>query len=121
MENSNFSIDFYETLNGDCPVEDFIKSQNVKMRAKIYRMLELLEERGNSLRMPHSEHLDDGIFQIRAQSGGDIARVLYFFIVGRKIILTNGFIKKTQETPSAEIELAKKYRAEYLSRLEEQK
>ena len=73
------------------------------------------------MRMPHSEHLDDGIFQIRAQSGGDIARVLYFFIVGRKIILTNGFIKKTQETPSAEIELAKKYRAEYLSRLEEQK
>ena len=90
MENSTFSIDFYETLSGDCPIEDFIKSQNVKMRAKIYRMLELLEERGNSLRMPYSEHLDDGIFQIRAQSGSDIARVLYFFVVGRKIILTNG-------------------------------
>ncbi len=121
MENSAFSIDFYETLNGDCPVEDFIKSQNVKMRAKIYRTLELLEERGNFLRMPHSEHLDDGIFQIRAQIGNDIARVLYFFVVGRQIILTNGFVKKTQETPPAEIELAKKYRAEYLSRLEEQK
>ena len=121
MENSTFSIHFYETLNGDCPVEDFIKSQNVKMRAKIYRTLELLEERGNSLRMPHSEHLDDGIFQIRTQIGSDIARVLYFFIVGKKIILTNGFINKSQETPPVEIELAKKYRAEYFSRLEEQK
>jgi len=121
MENSTFTIDFYETLNGDCPVEDFIKSQNVKMRAKIYRTLELLEERGNSLRMPYSEHLDDGIFQIRAKVGSDISRVLYFFVVGKKIILTNGFIKKTQETPPAEIELAKKYRAEYFSRLEEQK
>lgn len=121
MENSTFSIDFYETLNGDCPVENFIKSQNEKMRAKIYRTLELLEERGNSLRMPYSEHLDDGIFQIRAKVGSDLSRVLYFFVVGKKIILTNGFIKKTQETPPAEIELAKKYRAEYFSRLEEQK
>ena len=116
-----FSVNFYETLSGDCPVEDFINSQNVKMRAQIYRTLELLEEHGNTLRMPHSEHLDDGIFQIRAQIGSDIARVLYFFVVGRNIILTNGFIKKTQETPPAEIELAKKYRAEYLSRLEEPK
>ena len=121
MKNSTFSVDFYETLNGDYPAEEFINTQNTKMRARIYRTLELLEERGNSLRMPHSEYLEDGIFQIRTQIGNDLARVLYFFVVGRQIILTNGFLKKTQKTPPAEIELAKKYRAEYLSRLEEQK
>jgi len=57
--------------------------------------------------------LEDGIFQIRAQQEGNISRVLYFFAVGKTIVLTNGFTKKTPKTPSAEIELAKKYRDDY--------
>lgn len=118
MGNYNFTVEFYETQAGDCPVEDFIKTQDVKMRAKIYRMLEMLEEWGNALRMPYSEHLDDGIFQIRVQVGSNITRVLYFFVVGGKIIMTNGFAKKTQGTPPSEIELAKKYRTDYLARQE---
>ena len=112
----NFSVEFYETASGECPAKGFIRTQGAKMRAKIYRALSLLKEQGANLRMPHSEHLEDGIFQIRAQVGNDITRVLYFFVVGRKIIVTNGFVKKTQETPPAEIEMAKKYRADYLSR-----
>ena len=48
----------------------------------------------------------------------NISRVLYFFVVGKKIVLTNGFIKKTQKTPRSEILKAKQYRADYLSRLE---
>ncbi len=68
--------------------------------------------------MPYSEHLIDGIFEIRVKSGSDISRVLYFFVIGRKFVLTNGFIKKTQKTPKNEIELAKKYRNEFLNREE---
>ncbi|MDY3791783.1 MAG: type II toxin-antitoxin system RelE/ParE family toxin, partial [Oscillospiraceae bacterium] len=51
-----------------------------------------------------------------AKISTDITRVLYFFVINKKIILTNGFVKKTQKTPSSEIELAKKYRNEYLKR-----
>lgn len=114
----NFNLEFYQTENGECPVEDFIELQDIKMQAKIYKMLELLEERGNRLRMPYSEYLGDGIFQIRAQVGNNITRVLYFFFVDEKIILTNGFMKKTQRTPPSELVLAKKYRADYLIRQE---
>lgn len=102
-----FLVAYYETADGVCPAEDFIKGQDIKMRAKIYRMLELLEERGNTLRMPYSEHLEDGIFEVRTQVGSHIARILYFFFVGRKIILTNGFMKKTQKTLPDIIEMAK--------------
>lgn len=114
---ANFEVGFYETAEGHAPAEEFIRSQPTKMRAKILRALELLEEKGNSLRMPHSEFLDDGIFQIRAKVGNDISRVLYFFVVENKVILTNGFVKKTQKTPPNEIALAKKYRADYLQRM----
>ena len=65
---------------------------------------------------PYSKHLSEGIFELRAKVGADITRVLYFFYVERYIILTNGFIKKTQKTPPKEIERAKKYRADYLRR-----
>lgn len=41
--------------------------------------------------------LEDSIFEVRAKQGNNITRVLYFFVVGRKIILTNGFVKKTQK------------------------
>jgi len=48
-------------------------------------------------------------------------RVLYFFVIGKKAVLTNGFIKKTQETPPGEIDRAKIYRNEYLNREEKKK
>lgn len=38
---------------------------------------------------------------------------MYFFFIGNKAVLTNGFTKKTQRTPKSEIELAKKYKADY--------
>ena len=70
---------------------------------------------------PYSKHLSEGIFELRAKVGSDITRVLYFFYVERHIILTNGFIKKTQKTPPKEIERAKKYCADYLRRKESSK
>lgn len=77
------------------------------MQAKIFKNLELFEIRENELREPFSKHIEDGIFEIRNKVGNDITRIFYFFVIGQKIILTNGFIKKTQKTPKAEIALAK--------------
>lgn len=57
-----------------------------------------------------------GIFELRAKVGTDISRVLYFFYYEGRIVLTHGFIKKTQRTPAAEIEKAKKYRRDYIER-----
>ena len=80
------------------------------------REILLLEEFGNLLRKPHSELLEDGIFELWAKVGTDISRVLYFFIVGKKVILTNGFRKKSDKTPRDVIELAKKYRDDFMKR-----
>ena len=88
------------------------------MKAKIKAMLDFLAEKGPALREPYSKHLEDGIFEVRAKQGSDISRVLYFFIVGKRVILTNGFIKKTAKTPPAEIMRAKDYRADYERRKE---
>ena len=116
MGAKRFEAEYYEMPDGSYPAYDFIISQPVKMSAKLTWTVALLEEHGNALRMPYSEHLDDGIFQLRAIQGHDIARVLYFFVVGKKVILTHGFVKDTNKTPQAEIDRAKKYREDYLKK-----
>lgn len=115
-----FEVEFYEKLNGEQPAKEFLMGLDKKMRAKMVDTISILQDNGYELREPYSKYLSEGIFELRAKFGSDITRVLYFFYVDRHIILTNGFIKKTQKTPPAEIEKAKKYRADYLRRRETQ-
>lgn len=112
-----YEVIFYEKKNGDIPVQDFLMCLDKKMRAKLSGIISILQEYGNQLREPYSKYLDDGIFEIRGKIGSDISRVLYFFCYDGKIILTNGFIKKTQKTPKAELDRAKRYRKDYLERM----
>ena len=119
MQKSEFDVNFYDLADGTKPAEIFIEELPPKMMAKVLRSVQMLRANGSELREPYSKHLNDGIFEIRAKVGADISRVLYFFMVGKKVILTHGFIKKTQKTPPFEIDRAKKYRVEYLSRKEQ--
>ncbi len=98
-----FTVEFYEKENGEIPVINFIDSLEPKMGAKVLSLIEILEEKGNQLRLPYSECLEDGIFELRCKFGSDITRTLYFFYEGANIILTNSFVKKTQKTPSRQI------------------
>ena len=111
-----FEVIFYEKPDGTEPVKDFINSLEIKMMAKMLRTISLLQTNGTTLREPYSKSLGNGIFELRAKVGSDISRVLYFFFVGQKIVLTNGFVKKTQKTPAEELARAKKYRQDYLNR-----
>ncbi len=113
---NKFTVVFYEKENGEVPAEEFLICLNVKMRAKLAGLVQILQEKGNELREPYSKHLDDGIFELRGKVGNDISRVLYFFYHDGKIILTNGFVKKTQKTPKKEINRAKNYRMDYMKR-----
>ena len=76
-----YKIEFYETDSGNKPIEEFLDSLDVKMNAKMVRLLELLEEKGNKLREPYSKHLEDGIFELRASQSSNISRALYFSIL----------------------------------------
>lgn len=113
-----FEVDFYEKEDGEQPARDFILSLDKKMIAKMLDTIKLLQDNGNQLWEPYSKALDDGIFELRVKIGSNISRVLYFFCIDRHIILTNGFVKKTQKTPRTEIRTAKEYRKDYLGRKE---
>ena len=112
----DFEIVFYKKANGECPVSDFLSSLNKVMRFKMMHSLDLLELYGNRPKGDYSKFVQDGIFELRAQTKTDITRIMYFFDANRQIVLTNGFVKKSQRTPASELETAKRYRDDYLSR-----
>ena len=80
----NIDVDFYELPDGTEPVREYLNSLDIKMRAKMYREIDLLVMNGPELREPHSKYLGDDIFVLRAKQSNDISRVLYFFFTGKK-------------------------------------
>jgi phage-related protein len=109
-------MEFYETNNGSKPVENFLVGLENKIRTKAIHELMLLREKGTGLREPYSKAVGDGIFELRIQFGNNISRVFYFFYIGEKIVLTNGFTKKTRKAPSGELDKAKRYKKDYEER-----
>ena len=83
-----YCVEFYEMKDGSCPVVEFLETLEPKMKAKLLSMMEILGEKGNELRMPYTELLEDGIFELRAKQGTNISRALFFFYVNKRIIIT---------------------------------
>lgn len=91
------TVFFYKTDSGKEPAKEFVENLDKKLRAKVLRTIELLQEYGHDLREPYSKFIRDGIFELRVQLGSDNVRILYFFFFEGNIILTNGFMKKSQK------------------------
>lgn len=67
-----------------------------------------MEEHGADLRMPHSRAMGQGLFELRCKGREGIGRVFYCTMIGREIVILHSFIKKTQETPEKELDVARK-------------
>ncbi len=115
--DNQYKILFYVKANGECLVEQFLGSQPVKAAAKIFKWFQLLEEQGPNLPRPYADRLRNKIYELRVVFGGDQYRILYFFC-GKTIVLTHGFIKKTQRVPEEEIELAIRIMKDFQERTE---
>ncbi|MBQ4917147.1 MAG: type II toxin-antitoxin system RelE/ParE family toxin [Muribaculaceae bacterium] len=93
---------------------EFYVAQTDKVRKKIAQTLVWLQTLD---RLPvtilKSIEGKKGLFEIRVEFGGDIFRVFCCFDEGSLVILFNGFQKKTQKTPSGEIEKAERLMKEY--------
>ena len=111
-----FEIEFYRTREGSCPMEAFLDSLDQRMAIKALQELTLLSEKGTDLREPHSKALGKGLFELRIKISSNISRCFYFFRRGRKIIVTNGFVKKSQRTPPREIKQARLFKKDWEER-----
>ena len=118
-----YTVEFYETQDGECQVWDFLEGLRIKAatnkdariqhkQASLY--IELLQQNGTHLNENITKHLEDGIWELRPGNN----RVFYFFFQDDVFVLPHQFRKKSQKTPKREIEKAKRERDDYLSRKE---
>jgi len=111
------TIEFYKTLSGASPVQNFLDSLSDKQVEKILWVLKLIKEL-DKVPVTYFKKLvnTDGIWEVRVIFSGDIFRILGFIQTNSLVVLTSGFQKKTQETPKSEIELAEARKRDYIKR-----
>ena len=94
-----------EILNETVAAE--IAALPIDMQARFLRLAERIAAVGlQSLREPHVKHLEGKLWEIRLTGRDGIGRALYVTAIGRRVVVVRAFVKKTQKTPRAEIELA---------------
>lgn len=96
-------------------VLDFYSSQEAKVQTKMEYVLDLVRfEQRIPMKFFKKLENTNGIYEVRIITSQKRIRILCFQDDGNLIVLTNGFIKKTQKTPKREIKLAEKMKKEYL-------
>lgn len=100
--------------DGSCPAELWLESQSAKMQQKFAALFVILGTVGKIFNEQKFKHLSGTgqLFEFKADQG----RVLCFFFVGKRVILTHGFLKKSDKTPKGEIERAEKAKGDFVAR-----
>ena len=105
-----YSIDILQ------PGRLFLDSLDSKIKAKVFRSIELLEEFGPFLREPHSKKLEgyNNLFELRIHQSTNSIRLFYFHKSGCVYIVTSGYSKKSQKLDKKEIEKAERIKKQFL-------
>ena len=112
-----YEVLFYERPDGESPTRRFLSALPVKARAKIGKWIELLAIHGPNLPRPYADTVLGKIRELRVQTDGMSYRLLYFF-AGKKIVITHGFVKKTDKVPVEELNRAVRFMNDFLDLLQ---
>jgi phage-related protein len=108
-----FTVEWYFEQNGESKGFDFFLKSNREQRRKLFILIKRIGDFGLILNKTKFVNEGDGIYAFKPQPD----RYLSFFTNNRKIIITNGFRKKTDKMPKSEKLLALKYRNDYFARI----
>jgi phage-related protein len=115
----DFTVEFYETKTGLCPVREFLEELRTTDPDDFAAVLAGLAKLRNRQyhRPPLSKSLGDGLFELR-HVGKLNTRVLWFFARQRRIIAIHGIRNKGQAIPSRDLNTARERMRDWLERAE---
>lgn len=103
-------VRFYRTAGGREPVREWLRALPAQERKAIGDDIRTVQF-GWPLGMPLVRSLERGLWEVRSRLANRIARVLFTTFEGQAVLL-HGFIKKSRETPLAELRLARRRKDE---------
>jgi phage-related protein len=104
-------IEFYVATNGVAPAEEWLEQLPVGSQQKFAALFARMGDTGKVWNERKFKHLTetDQIFEFKVEAD----RILCFFFVGRRLVLTHGFRKNGDKTPKQEIERAESYKRDF--------
>ena len=99
----SYTIEYFNSR-----VQADIEAWPVDILADYARLVGLLIEHGPNLQMPYSRSMGRGLFELRAKGKEGIGRAFYCFIAGRRIVVLHAMVKKTDQTPERDLDLARR-------------
>lgn len=112
-------IEFYVSSNGAAPAEEWLDRLSLGIQQKFAALFARMGETGKIWNERKFKHLTetDQIFEFKVEAD----RVLCFFFVGRRLILTHGFKKSGDKTPKREIDRAEAYKKDFEGRVQRER
>lgn len=95
--------------------EAYLDSLSDKDAAKLLAVIGNIEEQGLAIaeRQKWIKKLETNLYEIRSKRASNIQRALYFHWENGKYVITHGFTKKQQKTPTREIKKGRKRRDDF--------
>jgi hypothetical protein len=92
------TIEWYFDERGRSQAKDYYEALSIDRRVKFMKLARLMAEVGKIFDTSKFRNEGDQIMAFKPQPD----RFLCFFVVGKRIVVTNGFEKKSQKLPSGE-------------------
>src|SRR5215470_2357390 len=115
----DFTVEFYETEAGKCPVQEFLDELKASDPDDFAAVITGLAKLRNSQyhREPLSKALGEGLFELR-HVGKLNTRILWFFMKGRRIVLLHGIRNKGQTIAARDLNAARERMRDWRRRAE---
>jgi phage-related protein len=111
-----FTLEWYYDCDGYSQAYEYFLSTTQVQKRRFLILIKRIAEVGKIFDKTKFRNEGNGIYAFKPQPD----RYLSFFVKDGKIIVTNGFCKKTDKLPLSEKALAIKYKTEYINRKTEE-
>ena len=112
-----WTVLYYETAQGDKPIETFLNALSNKARAKCLAYISRLETDGTQLPASIAAHVRGKIWELRPEWSGNEYRFFYGAVVGQRFVILHAIHKKRQKLRERDIATAEQRYDDIVERL----
>ncbi|PIP19451.1 MAG: hypothetical protein COX41_02890 [Candidatus Omnitrophica bacterium CG23_combo_of_CG06-09_8_20_14_all_41_10] len=114
-QGEKFQVEFYFTEAGKIPAKECLEESALDIKVKLAALVKYIAEQGKIFDITKFRVIDskEKIYEFKPLQ----YRFFNFFYEGRKIIITNGYVKKSQKVSRKDLERARDIKKDYTYRV----
>lgn len=116
-QGEKFQVEFYFNKDGELPAKKYLEEVSLEAKVKLAVLVKRMAEVGKIFDITKFRLIDskEKLYEFKPLN----YRFFNFFYTGRKIIITNAYMKKSQKVDRKELEKAKNIKKDYEHRVKE--